>query len=270
MSMRLSSQALTTAAVSTTRARNTHRRHAFIMTRSLPFPREAGTALGTALPEVGRRVVWSAGSHECHSDWPARREPSLLTLNVSSVTPTCSRLRALTRTWLAPRQDRLAFSGPRHQAPPGPAPRADDAPALRPGVQGDRLPRFHVIEGDEVTGRLAGDTFTGRPHALSGPLDTWVLAAHADRLREALTRGPNSWPPGSRRATDEPDPWWRRHTVAGKGVQRDRSVPSSRCRGRDPGYTVKWKPGEWYIRAVAKATPYNLAGSSLTVRVSVY
>ena len=33
---------------------------------------------------------------------------------------------------------------------------------LRSGVQGDRLPRFHAIEGDKVTGRLAGDTFTGR------------------------------------------------------------------------------------------------------------
>ncbi len=33
---------------------------------------------------------------------------------------------------------------------------------LRSGVQGDRLPRLHAIEGDKVTGRLAGDTFTGR------------------------------------------------------------------------------------------------------------
>ncbi|HKZ76264.1 MAG TPA: hypothetical protein VJ259_06335, partial [Actinomycetota bacterium] len=35
---------------------------------------------------------------------------------------------------------------------------------LRSGVQGDRLPRFHAIEGDKITGRLTGDTFTGRRH----------------------------------------------------------------------------------------------------------
>ena len=41
---------------------------------------------------------------------------------------------------------------------------------LRFGVQGDRLPRFHTLEGDKVTGRLAGDTFTGRPHSDIGGL----------------------------------------------------------------------------------------------------
>ena len=31
----------------------------------------------------------------------------------------------------------------------------DEEPVLRSGVQDDRLPRFHTIEGDKVTGRLA-------------------------------------------------------------------------------------------------------------------
>ncbi len=33
---------------------------------------------------------------------------------------------------------------------------------------------------------------------------------------------------------------------------------------------VTWQRGEWYLKAVAKATPYNLAGSSLPIRVSVH
>jgi hypothetical protein len=33
---------------------------------------------------------------------------------------------------------------------------------LRPGIHPDRVPRLHAIEGDKVTGRLRGDTFTGR------------------------------------------------------------------------------------------------------------
>jgi Predicted transcriptional regulators len=47
----------------------------------------------------------------------------------------------------------------------------DEEPVLRSGVQDDRLPRFHTIEGDKVTGRLWGDTFTGRRHELSLSLD---------------------------------------------------------------------------------------------------
>lgn len=44
----------------------------------------------------------------------------------------------------------------------------EDAQALLcSGVQGDRLPRYHAIEGDKITGCLAGDTFTGRGHGLS-------------------------------------------------------------------------------------------------------
>ena len=50
-------------------------------------------------------------------------------------------------------------------------------PLLRSGVQGDRLPRFHTIEGDKITGRLAGDTFTGRPHEESRPLTGASAAA---------------------------------------------------------------------------------------------
>ena len=33
---------------------------------------------------------------------------------------------------------------------------------LRPGIHPDRVPRLHGIEGDKITGRLRGDTFTGR------------------------------------------------------------------------------------------------------------
>lgn len=48
----------------------------------------------------------------------------------------------------------------------------DDIEAvLRPRVQRDRLPRLHEIESDKVTGRLRGDSFTGRSHDFGGPLD---------------------------------------------------------------------------------------------------
>ena len=39
---------------------------------------------------------------------------------------------------------------------------------LRSGVQGDRLP---AVEGDKVTGRLAGDRFTGRPRRAKRPVE---------------------------------------------------------------------------------------------------
>ena len=37
---------------------------------------------------------------------------------------------------------------------------------LRAAIQADRLPLLHVVKGDKITGRLWGDIFSGRPHAV--------------------------------------------------------------------------------------------------------
>jgi len=54
---------------------------------------------------------------------------------------------------------------------------------LSSSVQGDRLPRFHTIEGDKVTGRLAGDTFTGRPQLRLCTIDPTSRSTYNARSR---------------------------------------------------------------------------------------